>query len=344
MTEEIQAGTSRDRATHKTSGLAHIAPGGHHPKGTLMSDLTPSTVRQLSSGGAIPMLGFGTYLLPERTIADAVEAALDIGYRHIDTAETYRNERGVGEGLHRRLDGHGLARDEVFVTTKLWPGSASDTTKSTSESLRACNESLDRLGLDYVDLYLIHAPISHRQRIAQWQALVELRQAGRARAIGVSNYSQAHIEELAAEGLPLPDANQLELHPWSQQTALVSYLEARSIVPIAYSSLMPLSTWRSAPGHASGKTDAMRAEGRRADSPIKALADKHGVTQAQLLLRWGLQRGFPVIPKSSDPSRMRENADVFDFRLDNADMDLIGGWDRGTVAAWGAYDPMDGPR
>ncbi len=193
--------------------------------------------------------------------------------------------------------------------------------------------------MDYVDLYLIHAPFEKEQRLAQWRGLVALREQKKARAIGVSNFHVKHLEELEAAGLPMPNANQIELHPWSQKPELVAYLERRGIVPIAYSSLVPLSTWRHAPGHDSAKTDAMKADGQRADSPFKAMAAKYGVTEAQVLLRWGVQRGFPVLPKSTDRGRMRENADVFSFSIDDADMATIAAMDRGDGVAWPVGDP-----
>lgn len=295
--------------------------------------------RTLTPGVEIPFLGFGTYLIPEDEAAAAVETALAVGYRHVDTAEVYANERGVGEGIRRGMTANGLARTDVFVTTKLWPRAAGDF-KSTKATIRALEESLDRLALDYVDLYLIHAPFEPEQRLNQWRGLIELHAARKARAIGVSNFNIGHIQELVSAGLPLPHANQIELHPWSQKPALVSYLNSNAITPIAYSSLVPLSTWRTAPGHASGKTDAMRREGQRDDSPFKTMAAKYGVTEAQLLLRWGVQNGYPVLPKSTNPARIRENADLFSFDIDAADMAAIKAMDRGDGVAWGAKDPI----
>src|SRR5690606_14527847 len=142
-------------------------------------------------------------------------------------AEGYRNEAGVGEGIRRALQSEGVARSDLFVTTKLWPGNASwgQTPKTTATTVQALGESLARLRLDYVDLYLIHAPFDREQRLAQWRGLVELREQKKARAIGVSNFSVSHLEELKAAGLPLPQANQIELHPWSQKPTLVRYLE-----------------------------------------------------------------------------------------------------------------------
>ncbi|MEU6556435.1 aldo/keto reductase [Streptomyces sp. NPDC046915] len=300
--------------------------------------MTDMHKRELAAGVKVPLVGFGTYLIPNDKVAPAVEDALAAGYRHVDTAEVYENERGVGEGLRRGMRQAGLDRGDVFVTTKLWP-LARERTKTAEEAVRSFDESLDRLGLEQIDLYLIHATFGREQRLEQWQGLVEAYETGKARAIGVSNFNAAHIDELIEAGLPVPHVNQIELHPWSQKPELVSYLNQKGITPVAYSSLAPLSTWRTAPGHASGKTQEMRAEGERSDSPFKKLAAKYGVTEAQLLLRWGVQNGYPVLPKSTNPVRMRENLDVFSFRIDDADMDDIRGMDRGAGLAWGEVDP-----
>jgi 2,5-diketo-D-gluconate reductase A len=297
--------------------------------------------RALTPDVEIPYLGFGTYLIPNDEAAVAVREAIRLGYRHIDTAEVYQNEAGVGAGIRRALSGGALARRDLFVTTKLWPGNASwgQTPKTTATTIASLRESLARLELDYVDLYLIHAPFDREQRLAQWRGLVTLKEQKMARAIGVSNFSITHVQELETAGLPLPQANQVELHPWSQKPQLVRYLEEHGIVPIAYSSLVPLSTWRSAPGHDSAKTDAMKADGQRADSPFKLLAKKYGVSEAQVLLRWAIQKGYPVLPKSTNTERMQQNADLFSFHIDEGDMAEIAQMDRGDGVAWPVGDP-----
>ena len=294
----------------------------------------------LSPEVTMPRVGFGTYYLTaDEQAPSAVSAAIAAGYRHIDTAAGYRNETGVGEGVRRGIEAAGLTRADIFVTTKLWPGYTpwGDAPKTYDQTISAFEASLAALGMDYVDLYLIHVPSGGAERVNQWRALVDLKAQGKVRAIGVSNYTEAHIEEIRAAGLPLPEANQIELHPWSQKPALVSYLTGNGIAPIAYSSLLPLSSWRIEKGQNSSKTDQMREDG--ADSPFKEMAARYGVTEAQLLLRWGVQKGFAVLPKSQNPERMRQNIDLFGFEIDAADMARIETMDRGDGVAWPNGDP-----
>ena len=289
----------------------------------------------------LPLVGFGTYLVTNEDAPRVVAAAIEAGYRHIDTAAGYRNEEGVGEGIRRGLAACGLDCADLFVTTKLWPGNPAwgDPPKGYDETIAAFEASLAALGLDYVDLYLIHAPSGGPERVNEWRALVDLKAQGKARSIGVSNYTEAHIEEIRAAGLALPDCNQIELHPWSQKPELLGYMAANAIAPIAYSSLVPLSTWRSEPGQDSAKTDEMKTAGADEASPFKAMAAKYGVSEAQVLLRWGVQKGFAVLPKSLNPMRMRQNIDLFGFEIDAADMALIETMDRGEGVAWATGDP-----
>lgn len=306
----------------------------------MTEQLNTTPVISIADGVDLPAVGFGTYLISDDDASGAVTAALDAGYRHIDTAEGYGNETGVGRAINAALDA-GLGRDELFLTTKLFPGNAAWGTpaKTFDTTITSLDASLERLGLDHVDLYLIHAPLTPDERVDQWRALVELREQGKTRAIGVSNFSQAHIEELVAAGLPLPDANQIELHPWSQKQGLVDYLRVSGIAPIAYSSLVPLSTWRTAEGQDSAKSSEMQAASEAVDSPFAVMAEKYAVTEAQVLLRWGVQQGYAVLPKSIDPVRIRQNADVFSFALDDEDMAAIAGMDRGAGVAWPIGDP-----
>jgi 2,5-diketo-D-gluconate reductase A len=304
----------------------------------------PADLRRLLLGETwIPTVGFGTYLIAPEDAAQAVSDAIAAGYRHIDTAAAYRNEAEVGAGIQEGLRRAGIAREELFVTGKLWPGNADwgDAPKGYDATHAAFESSCSALGLETLDLYLIHAPSGGAERISEWRALVDLKSRGRTRTIGVSNYTEAHIEEIRAAGLPLPQANQLELHPWSQKPALVAFLKAEGILPIAYSSLVPLSTWRVEPGQASAKTEAMKADGADDTSPIKSVATRHGVSEAQVLLRWGVQQGYPVLPKSLKPERMRQNLDVFSFALDTDDLDRLARLDKGDGVAWASGDPRN---
>lgn len=286
---------------------------------------------------AIPAVGFGTYLISEEDAEAAIASAVSVGYRHIDTASGYHNEDAVGAGIRSGIQAEGLTRAELFITAKLWPGNPDwgDAPKTGAQTIDACNESLARLGLDHVDLYLIHAPYGGDMRLEQWRALLDLQASGKARAVGVSNFNEGHLEEIRAAGLPMPDANQIELHPWSQKPGLLAYMAQHGIAPIAYSSLVPLSTWRSKPGQDSAKTDAMKAEG----AVFQDMAAKYGVSEAQLLLRWGVQKGYAVLPKSLNPDRMRQNIDLFSFAIDAGDMARIALMDRGDGVAWATGDP-----
>lgn len=289
----------------------------------------------------MPMIGFGTYLITNEDAQPAVLEALRVGYRHIDTAEAYGNEEGVGRAIQLGMQELGLSREDIFVTTKLWPGNSAwgQPIKTYQATLAALKQSLSNLKLDYVDLYLIHAPLAKEQRLEQWKALVELRQRGQVRAIGVSNFNTAHIDEIEAAGLPLPDANQIELHPWSQKPELTAYLKNHDISIIAYSSLVPLSTWRTEPGQDSAKTEAMQEAGKASDSPFKIMAQKYGVSEPQVLLRWGLQKGYAILPKSTNKARIQQNFDLLSFEIDKADMAAIEKMDKGDGVAWSIGDP-----
>lgn len=241
------------------------------------------------SKSSIPLLGFGTYLCSTDEAQESCLVALRAGYRHIDTAEFYNNHEGIAAAIELS----GLARDQVFITDKISPGgifgAADRTFDETKEVLK---HHLKRLNIDYVDLYLLHHAFAKTERINQYRALLELQKDGLIKEVGVSNWNIAHIEEIKAAGLPLPSANQIEIHPLCTQSKLIAYLNEHKIVPIAYSSLAPLSTWRTAEGQMSAKTQA-DAE----PSLVQSLSAKHGKSEAQILLRWVIQHGYPALPK-----------------------------------------------
>jgi len=300
-----------------------------------MADAQPTF--RLNADTSIPAVGFGTYLISTDDAPEAISSAIANGYKHVDTASAYRNEEAVGEGIREGLKAADLSRSDLFVTAKLWPGNPAwgDEPKSGEQTIIECNASLERLGLEYTDLYLIHAPYGGDKRLEQWQALLELQRSGKARSVGVSNFNQQHLEEIESAGLTMPDANQIELHPWSQKPDLTAYMSDNGIAPIAYSSLVPLSTWRTEEGQDSAKTDEMIADG----GAFREMAAKYGVSEAQLLLRWGVQNGYAVLPKSLKADRMRQNIDLFSFSIDDTDMAQMATMDRGDGVAWAAGDP-----
>lgn len=249
----------------------------------------------------IPQLGFGTFQVPPRDTAEVVTRALLAGYRHIDTAAAYRNEAGVGQAVRAS----GLDRDEVFITTKCF-----NDDHGHEPAKRALRASLDRLESPYVDLYLIHWPVPAQDRYVEtWRALVELQADGLTRAIGVSNFQPAHLERLVEETDQTPAINQVELHPLFQQIGLRREHERLGIQTEAWSPL---------------------AQGRALEDPaIVAIAGAHGKTPGQVVIRWHLQLGNVVIPKSVTPERIEQNIDVFDFHLTPAQMDEIEALDSG---------------
>ena len=269
-----------------------------------------SPLLPLNDGRTIPQLGLGVYKATDAETAGAVSFALENGYRLIDTASMYLNEQGVGEGVRRS----GLPRDEVFVTTKLW-----HTENGYDSALRSFDESLERLGFDYVDLYMIHWPAPKVDRyVDTWRAFERIRSEGRARSIGVANFHPEHVERLIAETGVAPAVNQVELHPWLPQQSLRTFDVSLGIVTQSWSPL---------------------ARGRvLGNEPLDALAAKHGKTPAQIVVRWHLQLGVSVIPKSVTPSRIRENIDVFDFELDADDLAVLATLETGERTG---VDPND---
>ena len=263
--------------------------------------MTNVPTKRLNSGADMPVIGLGVWQVADDVAADAVVTAIEAGYTSIDTAAVYRNERGVGEGIRRS----GAEREKLFVTTKVWNDAQGyDTT------LQAFDKSLGRLGLDYVDLYLIHWPAASRGLyLDTWKALEKLKTDGRARSIGVSNFHIPHLKRLFHSSDVRPALNQIELHPGLQQAELRAFHAANDIATEAWSPLQR------------GAVD--RPE-------IVAIAERHGRTPAQVILRWHIQLGNIAIPKSVTPSRIRENIAVFDFELDDADMAAMAKLDAGV--------------
>jgi 2,5-diketo-D-gluconate reductase A len=289
----------------------------------------------------VPRIGLGTYNMTAQEAEDVSYAAIQYGYRHIDTAAVYRNEDGVGKAMKRIFSDTDLSRSDITITTKLWPGGLVkvDRVKNKEGTFKSMEKSLRNLDLDYVDLYLIHSPHAKNGRIEQWESLLELQELGKTKHIGVSNWGINHLEELVDKGYPLPSVNQIELHPWSQKPELVTYLKDKKIDIIAYSSLVPLSTWRHKDGENSLKTNDMYKSGEDTNSPFKKLASKYDVSEAQVLLKWALQLNYAILPKSINIDRMRNNFDL-NFTIDEEDMNLIEKLDRGESVTWEYGDPL----
>jgi len=253
----------------------------------------------LNDGARIPQVGLGVWQTPNDEAAPAVKAALSAGYRHVDTAAVYENEEGVGEGIRQS----GIDRSDIFLTTKLW-----NTEQGYDQTLKAFDASLKRLGTDYVDLYLIHWPSAHRGLFVDtWKAFVKLKEEGRAKSIGVSNFYPEHIEKIIAETGVIPVINQIELHPDFQQREARAFHEKHDIATQSWSPL------------GQGKLLAHPA--------IADIAAKLGRTPAQVIIRWHIDNGLVVIPKSVTPSRIAENFQVFDFKLSAEDLDTLNGLD-----------------
>ena len=294
-----------------------------------------------SKNHIVPRIGLGTYNMTSQEAEDMTYAAIKFGYRHIDTAAVYRNEDGVGRALKRIYEDTDLKRSDLTITTKLWPGGLVkvDRVKNNVGAIKSLDKSLRNLDDDYVDLYLIHSPHAKNKRLEQWETLLTQQEQGKVKYIGVSNWGINHIEELNDKGYPLPSANQIEIHPWSQKPELVSYLKEKGIDIIAYSSLVPLSTWRHKDGENSLKTDEMYKDGNDLESPFKLLASKYQVSEAQVLLKWALQLGYAILPKSIQIDRMQDNFEL-DFIIDEDDMKLIEQLDRGDSVTWEYGDPL----
>jgi diketogulonate reductase-like aldo/keto reductase len=265
----------------------------------------------LRGGVALPRVGLGVFRTPRgQTTRSIVKSALDLGYRHIDTARIYGNERDVADGLRDS----GLPRSQVFVTTKLW-----NDDQGYDAALRAFDASLEHMGLEQIDLFLLHWPVPGK-RLASWRALERLRAEGRVRAIGVSNFMEHHLEELLSHAHEPPSVNQIEVSPFLQQRGVRALCERHGIVVEAYSPL---------------------TKGARLAHPeVVRVGAQVGRTPAQVLLRWGLQHGLVVLPKSSAPARLAENLAALDFELPPEAMAALDALEEGLVTGW---DPRRAP-
>jgi 2,5-diketo-D-gluconate reductase A len=266
---------------------------------------------ELNDGHTIPQLGFGVFQIDPGETAEAVAEALQVGYRHIDTAEMYGNEEGVGEAIRAS----GLDRAEVFVTSKL-----NNSFHEPDAARRAFDETLQALGFDYLDLFLIHWPLPtlyDGDYVSTWKALEEFQAEGRSRSIGVSNFQVEHLERLAGEADVVPAVNQIELHPYLLNGEVDSYGREHGITTQAWSPI---------------------AQGAVVDDPvITEIAERLGRTPAQVVLRWHIERGNIVFPKSTTPARMRENFELFDFELGPGDSEKIDALDRGEAGRTGPH-------
>ena len=267
----------------------------------------------LNNGIRMPYLGLGVFRSPAgRTTRKAIQYAFDAGYRHVDTARIYGNEADVG----RAVASSGIPREEVFVTTKLWNGD-----QGFDSTLKACEQSLKKMKMDFVDLYLMHWPVQGL-RLESWKAMEKLLEEGRCRAIGVSNFMVHHLEELLGQSRIVPAVNQIELSPYNylQRKDLLELCHSRQIVIEAYSPL---------------------TKGWKLNDPVLVeVANKYGKTTAQLLIRWALEKSYVVIPKSVRRERIRENASVFDFSISQGDMEKLDGLNENLCTGW---DPTNAP-
>ncbi len=278
---------------------------------TSMANLNIQSTVKLNNDVRMPILGLGVYQSPPgRVTRNAVNFALRVGYRHVDTARIYGNEADVGEAVRES----GVPRGDLFVTTKLW-----NSDQGYDSTLRAFEGSLKRLGLDYLDLYLVHFPVPDLRK-ETWSAMETLLKKGRCRAIGVSNFTIRHLEELIEESHVIPSVNQVEFHPFLYQKELLKYCQRKGIQVEAYSPL---------------------ARGERLKHPrIISLATRYSKTPAQLMIRWGIQHGLVVIPKSTREERIRENSHVFDFDISDDDMRSLDSLNEDLRLNW---DPTNVP-
>ena len=276
-----------------------------------MTEIRIDTKVKLNSGVEMPIFGLGTYLARRgKETEQAVLRALESGYRHVDTAKIYGNEKDVGEAVRSS----GVPREEIFITTKLW-----NSDHGYDRTMAACEKSLKTLGLSHVDLYLIHWPVEGL-RNESWKAMERLLKEGRCRAIGVSNYMIWHLEELLRNSSTVPAVNQVEFHPYLYQKELLEFCQSHGIQLQSYSPL---------------------TKGEKLNDPkLAAIASKYSKNPAQVLIRWVLQRGIVVIPKSSRKERIYENANVFDFTISAEDMKALDSFNQDLRTSW---DPSSAP-
>jgi diketogulonate reductase-like aldo/keto reductase len=264
----------------------------------MISKITDSV--KLNNNINMPWLGYGVFKIRDGELVEgAVKKALEIGYRSIDTASLYGNECGVGKAIRES----GIPREEIFLTTKLW-----NDDQRQKRVVQAFDESLERLGMEYVDLYLVHWPVSGYYE-ESWQMMQKIYESGRAKAIGVSNFQIQHLKDILSGGQVVPAVNQIEFHPFLLQADLLQFCKDKDIQVEAWSPLM---------------------QGQIISNPIvQKIAEKHHKTPAQITLRWDLQHGVVTIPKSKTPERIAENADIFDFELSTEDMKALDALDQG---------------
>lgn len=267
--------------------------------------LNINSMVRLNNGIEMPIFGLGVFRAEAgKETQKAVEHALEVGYRHIDTAWMYGNEKDVGKAIKES----GISREEIFVTTKLW-----NDHHGYDAALKAFDESLNNLGIEYIDLYLIHWPVPEK-RLLSWKALENIYNERRAKAIGISNYTKDHLRELDKESLITPTVNQVEFSPFLYQKELHEFCKNNNIQLEAYSPL---------------------TKGRKFENPtLKDIAKKYSKTPAQVLIRWVLQHDIVVIPKSANPKRIEENSNVFDFELDDGDMEKLDSLNEDLRVSW----------
>ena len=272
--------------------------------------MTNQLFLKMNDNYQIPVVGLGTWKSePGKTTSQAVLDSLEAGYRHIDTARAYDNETDVG----RAVNDSGLPREDLFITTKLW-----NQHQGYEEAIEACEKSLNRLNCDYIDLYLIHWPLREK-RNHSWKAFIELRDRELCKSIGVSNFTIEHLAEIEAKFGILPAVNQVEFHPYHYQKELLDYCNSKNIIIEAYSPLV----------HA-----------KRMDEPkLGAISEELGKTPAQILIRWSIQRGMVVLPKSVNKSRIIENFSVFDFDIPDSMMKKLDELDESFVTCWDPHNP-----